>query len=106
MFLLAYLLVLAIVWLLVLAISSPTRSRLARYTTMAVVYSLVLVGLFYSLSWASGLIQFGIAQDWSYPQDFLSRGAAGVLIMLLPIIGVLSPLLAAWMVRSQPRPAD
>lgn len=101
MFMLAYLVTTAIVWILILAISFPTRIRIGRFTIISLVFSLLTVFLFYLFSWMTGLVQFGVSQTWAYPQDYLEAGLTGALIMFLPVFGVLSPVIAAWWVNHQ-----
>jgi hypothetical protein len=72
--------------------------------------SLILVGfilvLFISLSILAGLMSFGGPQDWSYPKDYLSYGTVGWILMLLPLLGILAPLLVSLVMahRSKSQP--
>lgn len=104
MFLLAYLFSAGLIWLLVLALSPSTRTRLGLFTTLSLAIALILAILFYLFSWLAGLVQFGVPQAWSYPQDYLVSGVTGLLIMLIPVTGVLSPLPAAWLLRRRSLP--
>lgn len=75
------------------------RQQLIAYSAV----SLTLIGLglaaFIGFSAMAGLMRFRGAGSWSYPGDYLAAGPVGWIVMLLPLIGILSPLLIVAMIR-------
>lgn len=92
---------------LVLAVNSRTtmgtrRQRLVAYTVMSVVSSLACLLVFVGLSAAAGLMSFGEMTNWNYPGDYLAAGPLGWALLLVSLLGVVSPLLVlAWLGRAR-----
>ena len=93
----AYLFLAGIVWLLGLALLPSIRCRLAAYFGLSLLLALAGLILFYLLSTWAGLVRTGVTGSLSIPQDSLARGAVGGLILLVGLAGLLSPLLAEWL---------
>jgi drug/metabolite transporter (DMT)-like permease len=93
----AYLFLAGIVWLVGLALRPRVRRRLAAYAGLSLLLALAGLILFYLLSAWAGFMRTGVTGSLSIPQDYLARGAAGVAILLVGLAGLLSPLLAAWL---------
>ncbi len=51
--------------------------------------------LFGSFSIRAGMMRLGVPQTVSFPQDYLARGIVGWGILLIGLVGVLSPVWAA-----------
>lgn len=78
-----------------------------RYLFLAIIVQLTSLVLFFISSLASGLMELGGAGSWNYPQDYLKDGPIAWLIMLLPLLGILSPLILAlipprWLIADRP----
>lgn len=109
MFIGVYLLISALViglgiWLLVMLADSRLPLYQSRRDTRAFFgRSVLLVGLFLllfvGLSALTGLMRFGQATSWSYPHDYVAFGPLGWLIAVLPLCGVVSPLVVLWHIR-------
>lgn len=97
----AYLFAAGLVWLVVLFVSPRVRWRLALYTAVSLIFALAGLALFYLLSQSAGLMQPGVAHSLNIPFDYLERGLAGVLILLIGLVGALSPVIAGWLVGQQ-----
>jgi hypothetical protein len=111
MFIGAYTCASGIIFLVGLALLAYRNSPARNLRKQALYYfslSLPIVGIlllaFVALSIWYGLIGFGSVQDWSYPKDYLTYGLAGWTLMLLPILGILSPLLVTIFVEYQVSP--
>jgi drug/metabolite transporter (DMT)-like permease len=98
----AYLFLAGIVWLAGLVPRPHARRRLVAYASLSLLLALAGLILFYLLSAWAGLMRTGVTGSLSIPQDYLARGAVGVLILLVGLAGLLSPLLAAWLLGQQP----
>ncbi|MDX1414060.1 MAG: hypothetical protein R3293_07705 [Candidatus Promineifilaceae bacterium] len=68
-------------------------------------YSLLLALLdlaaFIFFSAWSGILTIGSSSSYSIPQDYLSFGLLGWFIFITGMVGILSPLLAAWLANKQ-----
>jgi hypothetical protein len=98
----ACLFVAGIIWLIGLALRPRVRRRLAAYTGLSLLLALAGLILFYLLSAWVGLMRTGVTGSLSIPQDYLARGAVGILILLVGLAGLLSPVLAAWLLSRPP----
>jgi hypothetical protein len=88
----------------VIVLSQPPRQRL-KYALLSFLLVVLALVAFEGLSALTGLTRFGEPRDYSYPQDYLTYGPLGWLIMLLLPLGILSPLLLA-LVFHRKRQAD
>jgi hypothetical protein len=81
------------------AARQPAKRTLA-YAGLS--FSVALLGLiaFIGLSYLTGLMSRGQGV-WSYPNDYLAYRPVGWVIMLIPLIGVLSPLVVLLWLRSR-----
>ncbi len=102
MFILAYLWLAALVWILALAVVRPARLRFGRYSAFSVLLALTGLILFIVFSSGMGLIRFGVPYTSSIPEDYVLRGALGVAVLLIGMVGAISPAIAAWVVSRQP----
>lgn len=75
------------------------RKRLTRYSFVAAGLSAAGLVAFLGLSAAAGLLRLGQAGSYSLPDDYVALGAAGWLIMLVGLAGLLSPLAAVFLTR-------
>lgn len=66
------------------------------YIALAGGLSAVALLAFEILSAAAGLTTIGRPGHFNYPGDYLASGPVGWGLMLLPPLGVVSPLLVAW----------
>lgn len=98
---LAFLCLSVMAWVVGLAIVIPTslRRRVVTYTLVSL--AIVVGGLvvFELVSWLGGLVRFGQAQTLSIPQDYLSHGSLGVVLLLIALVAMVSPVIVAWIVR-------
>ena len=62
--------------------------------------------LFGVLMTQNGLMQLGAPQTLSFPQDVLARGIVGGVVMLVGVLGVLSPVWAALLTMRQYNDGD
>ncbi|MCI0393731.1 MAG: hypothetical protein L0332_07350 [Chloroflexi bacterium] len=86
-------------WLGVAALAS-TRRHFALYSLLSFVLVLGAMAAFIGLSAVTDLMPVGGAGSWSYPGDYLVHGPVGWAIMLLPLVGLVAPLLAGlWLER-------
>lgn len=81
---------LGLVWLL------HRGGRWSRYTVLAGGLSAAALPAFEILSAAAGLTTPGYPGNFNYPRDYLAFGPPGWALMLVPPLGVISPLLVAW----------
>lgn len=105
MFILSYLLFGIIVWGLALWFLPSTRARFRLYTLLAGLSLLAMLELFVWLSWLNGLLRVGDVYSLNVPGDYFALGARSILALALGVIGILSPLAAAWLVTARfPKP--
>ncbi len=82
----------------------PTMSQIARYFWGTVFLSSLGLTLFIIFSSWAGIFSFGVASSYRIPQDYIENGAVGWVILVLGILGILSPALSAiWLVNKQGR---
>jgi hypothetical protein len=82
----------------------PKLSQITRYFWGTVFLSGVGLALFILLSSWAGLFSFGVASSYRIPQEYIENGAIGWAILLLGILGILSPALSAlWILSKQGR---
>jgi hypothetical protein len=69
------------------------RQLTSRFTLRS--FLLIIVGLiaFIGLSAWRSIVQFGVAHSFSIPQDYINAGLSGWLILLIGIIGIMSPII-------------
>jgi hypothetical protein len=104
MFILGFLLSSVIVWSLLMAFVTPLRQHSRPFTLLSLLFVLAGLALFTLFSWTLGLVRLGVPSGVSIPGDYLALGASGILVLLVGIAGVLSPVLAAWLVlRRSPK---
>ncbi len=99
MFIGVYLCLSGMVWLLGLFIFLQARLRMGLYSALAIALTATGLILFTLFSMALGLVRFGTPENLSIPQDYIARGAVGVGVLLVGIVGILSPVYAAWWVN-------
>ncbi len=73
-----------------------THGWLRLFAGYALLLSLLSLVAFIFLSVWSGIIAIGTSSSYSIPQDYISFGVLGWFVLAIGFIGVLSPLLAAW----------
>ncbi len=105
---LAFLCLSSLAWVVGLAIVIPTslRRRVVTYTLVSAAIVVVGLLLFELVSWLTGLVRIGQAQTLSIPQDYLSRGTLGVVLLLIALVAILSPVIVAWIVRLRSRNSE
>jgi hypothetical protein len=98
---LAFLCLGGLAWLVGLALLIPSslRRRLLTYSLLSNAFVLIGLLLFELASWWAGVARFGEARALSIPQDYLSRGARGVVLLIVAFAGIASPAIVAWIVR-------
>jgi hypothetical protein len=95
---LAYFCVSGIVWFVVLASVARARQRFGPYTRLSLLFVLSGLAFYILASMWMGALAFGVGQARSVPQDYLERGWLGVAVLLILLVGLLSPAIAAWIV--------
>ncbi|MCL4396081.1 MAG: hypothetical protein M1482_14985 [Chloroflexi bacterium] len=105
MFILAFLVLAGIAWLVGMVAVAGVRSRLAAYSALALALAVGGLVIFTVLSMWLGLVRLGVPYDLNIPDDYIARGLAGVAILVVGLAGVVSPLVAAWLVSRRARPS-
>ncbi len=77
------------------------RGRVLRYIGLSVAISVLCLVAFVGLSYATGLMRFGEAMHWSYPGDYLAGGPLGWILMIIPLLGIIAPLVLALSIKRQ-----
>jgi len=77
------------------------RGRALRYIGLSVAISVLCLVAFVGLSYMTGLMRFGKATHWSYPGDYLAGGPLGWVLMIIPLLGVVAPLVLALLSKRQ-----
>lgn len=96
-----------IVWLLGLVFATPARQRVGIYSALSLLFVLTGLILFTLFSWWAGIIPltFGdgglITYSVSFPEWYMARGVLGIAIILVGLLGVVSPTLAVWLISRQ-----
>lgn len=75
------------------------RRHVLRYTLLTGLLSALGLVVFIGLSVWSNILLIGQPQEFSLPQDYIEHGIAGWAILLVAILGLLSPIAAALLVR-------
>ncbi|WP_420643502.1 hypothetical protein [Candidatus Leptofilum sp.] len=70
------------------------RHQLRVYIAKSFIFVMTGLTLFTLLSSWQGLLKFGVATDFSFPQDYIEAGLLGWFIMAIGLAGVLSPIFA------------
>ena len=68
--------------------------NLTQYSRRMLLLTLVCFAVFTGLSTWQGLIKFGTLTNFRFPQDYLEAGPAGWIILIIGLIGILSPIIA------------
>ena len=97
----AYLCFSGIVWILGLAFVTRARKRIGIYAVLSLLFALGALILFYVFSAWAGLVHTERLTSSNIPGDYVAQGAIGIVIMLVGIIGLFSPTIAAWIVSRQ-----
>lgn len=71
-----------------------------RYLVLSFASMLTALVLFIALSLALDILTIGQSGSWNYPQDYMAAGPVAWVAMLLPIIGILAPLLIVLAART------
>jgi hypothetical protein len=83
-----------------LFLARPTK-KVVLYTLLSLVMGCLTFVAFYGLSYLMGVMHHGQVYTYSYPQEYFWRGIPGWVAMLLLPLGIVSPLLAAFMIARQ-----
>lgn len=75
------------------------RKYILHYSLLAVLLSSLGFVVFIGSSVWSNILLIGQPQEFSLPQDYIEHGIAGWAILLVAILGLLSPIAAALLVR-------
>ncbi len=111
MFFLMYLVLAGMVWFLGLVLA---RKEIILYSGLSLLLVLIGLVLFTVLSSWAGIVPVSlgdgalVSYSVSFPDGYLSRGAMGIGILCVGIMGMLSPALVAWLMSREspsPRPA-
>lgn len=111
MFFLLYLVLGGMVWFLGLVLG---RRQMVSYSVLSLLLVLVGLVLFTLLSAWAGIVPLSlgdgalVSYSVSFPDGYLGRGATGIAILCIGILGMLSPAALAWMMSREspsPRPA-
>ncbi len=111
MFFLAFLLLGGIVWIFGMALVAAARRRAGVYSALSLLFVIAGLIVFTLFSWWAGIIplKFGdgglITYSVSFPHWYLARGALGIAIMLVGLVGIVSPVIAAWLVSRKRSPS-
>ena len=98
----AYLCFSGIVWILGLAFVAQARKRIRVYTALSLFLTLSALILFYLFSTWTGLIRANVVTSLDIPRDYVARGAVGLTILLVAILGLFSPAIAVCIVSRRP----
>ena len=71
-----------------------TRHQLTQHARYTLLLTLVSFAVFTGPSIWQGLIKFGTLTNFRFPQDYLEAGPAGWIILIIGLIGILSPIIA------------
>jgi hypothetical protein len=80
------------------------------YSALSLLFALAGLFLFTLLSRWMGIfpMRFGegslVTYSVSFPDDYVARGALGIAVLSVGILGGISPVLAAWLVSRLSRP--
>lgn len=77
------------------------RGRVLRYVGLSVAISVLCLVAFVGLSYVTRLMRFGETTNWSYPGDYLASGPLGWVLMIIPLLGVVAPLVLALLLKRQ-----
>ncbi len=107
MFYLLFILLSVIVWTIGLPFVLRSRKSISTYSALSFLFVLTGMILFTFLSWWAGIIplSFGdgalITYSVSFPDGYLAQDVVGLVIVLVGLVGVLSPALAVWLTGRQ-----
>jgi hypothetical protein len=79
-----------------LLIFTRLRPRLGLYSLVAASAALGFLILFVILSTGMGIMRFGEPQSYRYPDDYLAGGPLGWVTLLIPVFGLLTPIISAY----------
>jgi hypothetical protein len=77
------------------------RQRLARFVVLSIISIVVGLASFELSSVFFNIINYRTPGNFNYPADYLVSGPIGLLIMILPILGITSPLIISYYLRSR-----
>ncbi len=72
------------------------RSRIAAYAGLFSLFAVATAALYFAFSQWAGIVRSGAKSDSLIPQDYLRHGAWGFASFAVLLVGVLSPIAAAW----------
>ncbi len=72
------------------------RSRLAAYAGLLSLFAVATAALYFAFSQWAGIVRSGAKADSLIPQDYLKHGEWGFASFAILLVGVLSPIAAAW----------
>ncbi|MGE5222817.1 MAG: hypothetical protein ACM3PY_10275 [Omnitrophica WOR_2 bacterium] len=92
-----YLCWLGSLYLIILLLVPRLRPRMGIYGVATLISGMLILILFVLLSAGVGLMRFGQPFNLSIPQDYIQRGWAGYLLLIIPALGLLSPAIVAFL---------
>lgn len=96
-----------VIWGIGLLLFRTTTKRVALYCGLSVLFVVVGLVAFSILSAWAGILSLAIGDgalvrySVMFPASYLNSGAPGVGILLVGVLVVLSPMLAAWLINRQ-----
>jgi hypothetical protein len=97
----AYLCFSGIVWILGLAFVARARKRMGIYAALSSLCAWRIDFVLSILGMGRSSPYWEI-QSSNIPEDCVARGAIGLVILLVAIVGLFSPAIAAWVVSGRP----
>ena len=79
------------------------RQRLLRYAAIALPSAIIGLAAFLGLSWVTGLLRLGEAGNFNLPGDYIEFGILGWGILLIGMVGLLSPAWALLLISNNKR---
>lgn len=93
-----YLCLSSAIYLLGLLFLARPSKKLVIYTLISLILGSAGLAAYLGFAHWIGVLQFGRAASFSYPQDYLKQGVPGLATCLLLPLWMLSPLLVAFLI--------
>lgn len=92
-----YLFMLGLLYFVILLLVPRLRPRMGIYGLVTFLVGMAVLIVFVLVSAWVGLMRFGQPFTLSIPQDYMQRGWSGYLLLVIPALGLLSPVIVAFL---------